>query len=156
MVHQKQMLAAVFTAVVITGLCTVLGLADTTLRSTRETKVELSCDYNVKPVSFSRVRIEDNFWTPRLETSRKVTIPYAFKKCEETGRIRNFEKAAGLMEGKHEGIYFNDSDVYKVMEGAVAHYQVTGDKAFLDIATKNADLLCDVFADGKRTDPLTE
>jgi len=213
MVHQKQMLAAVLTAVVITGLCTVLGLAE-------ETKVELKRDYNVKPVPFSKVRIEDDFWTPRLETSRKVTIPYAFKKCEETGRIRNFEKAAGLMEGKHEGIYFNDSDVYKVMEGAayslhvnpdtmmrlyldkvvkimaaaqwedgylftfysvperqpeklwtnvqsiheqycvghmyegaVAHYQVTGDKAFLDIATKNADLICDVFTEGKRTDP---
>jgi DUF1680 family protein len=47
-----------------------------------------------------------------------VTIPYAFKKCEETGRISNFAKAGGLMEGNHEGKYFNDSDVYKVIEGA--------------------------------------
>ncbi|MHC4708650.1 MAG: beta-L-arabinofuranosidase domain-containing protein, partial [Planctomycetota bacterium] len=45
-------------------------------------------------------------------------IPYAFKKCEETGRISNFAKAGGLLEGNHEGKYFNDSDVYKVIEGA--------------------------------------
>ncbi|MFC1634901.1 beta-L-arabinofuranosidase domain-containing protein, partial [Planctomycetota bacterium] len=73
---------------------------------------------------FNAVRVSDDFWTPRLETNRKVTIPYAFEKCEETGRIRNFEKAAGLMEGKHEGIYFNDSDVYKIMEGAAYSLQV--------------------------------
>jgi DUF1680 family protein len=45
-------------------------------------------------------------------------VPYCFKKCEETGRIDNFAKAAGLIAGKFEGKYFNDSDVYKVIEGA--------------------------------------
>jgi DUF1680 family protein len=69
-------------------------------------------------VSFTDVVIADKFWAPRMETNRKVTIPYAFKKCEETGRIDNFARAAGLMEGKFEGKYFNDSDVYKVIEGA--------------------------------------
>ncbi|MBA7678898.1 Non-reducing end beta-L-arabinofuranosidase [subsurface metagenome] len=53
-----------------------------------------------------------------METNRKVTVPYDFKKCEETGRIDNFAKAGGLMEGEFEGIYFNDSDLYKVIEGA--------------------------------------
>ncbi|MFQ6036895.1 MAG: glycoside hydrolase family 127 protein, partial [Sedimentisphaerales bacterium] len=67
---------------------------------------------------FTDVTIADEFWGPRLETNRKVTIPYAFKKCEETGRISNFAKAGGLIEGNFEGIYFNDSDVYKVIEGA--------------------------------------
>ncbi|MHC4483276.1 MAG: glycoside hydrolase family 127 protein [Planctomycetota bacterium] len=69
-------------------------------------------------VPFTDVVIADKFWAPRMETNRKVTIPYAFKKCEETGRIDNFARAAGLMEGKFEGKYFNDSDVYKVIEGA--------------------------------------
>jgi hypothetical protein len=41
-------------------------------------------DYNVEPVSFNLVYIDDSFWTPRLDTSREVTIPYAFGKCEET------------------------------------------------------------------------
>jgi hypothetical protein len=177
-------------------------------------------DYNVKPVPFNLVQVRDGFWTPRLEINRTVTIPYCFEKCEETDRISNFEKAAGLKQGKHEGIYFNDSDVYKVMEGAayslqvhpdvmmrlyldkligimaaaqwedgylytffsvperqpekrwtnvkdqheqycmghmleaaVAHYQVTGNKAFLNVATKCADYICQVLGPGKRTDP---
>lgn len=180
----------------------------------------LSRDYYVTPVPFNQVHVQDGFWTARLETNRLVTIPYCFQKCEETGRIRNFEKAAGLRQGKHEGIYFDDSDVYKIMEGAayslqvhpdamlrmyldklitimaaaqwpdgylytfyslperqpekrwtnerdmheqycighmleaaVAHYQVTGNKAFLDVATKCADYVCDFFGPGKRTDP---
>jgi len=171
-------------------------------------------------VPFTNVTIEDEFWAPRLETNQKVSIPHAFKQCDETGRIRNFEKAAGKMKGKFEGTHFNDSDVYKIMEGAayslqvnpdpqlrkyledlidtmakaqwddgylftfysvpekqpeklwtniqwihelycvghmyeaaVAHYLQTGSKKFLDIATKNADLVCNVFGPGKRTDP---
>ena len=72
----------------------------------------------LEAVPFTDVVIADKFWAPRIETNRKVTIPYAFKKCEETGRISNFAKAAGLMKGEFEGIYFNDSDVYKVIEGA--------------------------------------
>jgi len=45
-------------------------------------------------------------------------LPYNFRKCEETDRISNFEKAAGLRDGAHVGIFYNDSDVFKVMEGA--------------------------------------
>ena len=75
-------------------------------------------DYPVQPVSFTDVQIDDEFWSLRMETNRKVTIPYAFKMCEETGRIDNFAVAGGLMDGKHQGLYFNDSDVYKVIEGA--------------------------------------
>jgi len=90
----------------------------------RADEAPLERDYNVKPVPFNHVHVQDGFWTPRLETSRTVTIPYCFEKCEETDRISNFEKAAGLKEGKHEGIYFNDSDVYKIMEGAAYSLQV--------------------------------
>lgn len=75
-------------------------------------------DYPIKPVPFTDVQINDNFWQPRMETNRTVTIPYDFKKCEETGRIDNFAKAGGLMEGEFVGIRFNDSDVFKVIEGA--------------------------------------
>ena len=69
-------------------------------------------------VPFTEVKIEDAFWAPRLKTNREVSLPHNFKWCEETGRFSNFAKAAGQMEGKFEGIYFNDSDVYKVLEGA--------------------------------------
>ncbi|MFC2097664.1 glycoside hydrolase family 127 protein [Bacteroidota bacterium] len=74
--------------------------------------------YPVTPVPFTSVSINDKFWSPRMDTNRLVTIPYDFQKCEETGRINNFSKAGGLMEGPFEGTYFNDSDVFKVIEGA--------------------------------------
>ncbi|MBI2433035.1 MAG: glycoside hydrolase family 127 protein, partial [Candidatus Hydrogenedentes bacterium] len=75
-------------------------------------------DYPVKPVPFTAVRVDQGFWAPRLETNRTVTIPFDFKKCEETGRIKNFAVAGRLEPGEFKGIFFDDSDVYKVIEGA--------------------------------------
>ena len=75
-------------------------------------------DYPVRPVPFTAVKVGDGFWRSRLETNRTVTVWYAFKKCEETGRIDNFAKAARLMPGGFRGTPFDDSDVYKVIEGA--------------------------------------
>lgn len=180
-------------------------------------------DYKYKDVPFTNVHFTDNFWAPRIETIRSVTIPFAFKKCEDTHRIDNFAVAGGLIEGKFNSPYpFDDSDVYKIMEGAsyilavqddpaldhyidslitligaaqepdgylyttrtiggetvhpwagskrwenerdnshelynvghmyeaaVAHYQATGKRNFLDIAIKSADLLCEVFGPGE-------
>ena len=87
--------------------------------------LSLSCkktsrtDYPYKPVPFTAVQISDQFWLPRIETNSKVTIPYAFKQCEKTGRIDNFAIAGGLKEGKFCSKYpFDDSDVYKIIEGA--------------------------------------
>ncbi len=182
-------------------------------------------DYPVKPVPFTDVQFQDNFWLPRMETNRTVTIPYAFEQSTETGRIKNFEIAAGMEEGGFCSTYpFDDSDVYKIIEGAsyslkvdpdpgldkyldeligkigaaqeedgylytarsifpeppkvlwvdteerwsnmylghelynaghmyeaaVAHYQATGKRSFLDIAIKNADLIDSVFGPGKK------
>jgi len=75
-------------------------------------------DYPIQPVPFTAVSVQDGFWRPRMETNRKVTVRYEFQKCEETGRIDNFAKAGGLMKGGFRGIPFDDSDVYKVIEGA--------------------------------------
>jgi len=88
-------------------------------------------DYPVTPVPFTAVRIEDAFWSPRLETNRLTTVWYDFKKCEETGRIDNFAKAGGLKPGKFTGSPFDDSDVYKVIEGA-AYTLATHPDAALD------------------------
>ncbi|MEK6250264.1 MAG: glycoside hydrolase family 127 protein, partial [Planctomycetales bacterium] len=79
--------------------------------------VDPARDYPISPVSFTEVQLGDGFWLGRIETNRQVTIPYDFQKCEETGRIANFEVAAGKSEGKHQGFWFNDSDVFKVVEG---------------------------------------
>jgi len=75
-------------------------------------------DYPIKPVPFTAVKLMDGFWAPRIETNRAVTIPAIFKKCEETGRIDNFAIAGGLMKGEYKGERYNDTDVYKTIEGA--------------------------------------
>lgn len=178
-------------------------------------------DYPIQPVPFTAVRVADSFWSPRLTTNRETTVGYCFDKCAETGRIANFEVAGGLKQGGFKGIYFNDSDVFKVIEGAaytlaihpdpeldkfldeliakiaaaqeddgylytartindpnynypgrdsgrwselgashelynvghmyeaaVEHWRVTGKRNFLDVAIKNADLVCKVFGLG--------
>ena len=82
---------------------------------------------NLTAVPFTDITVADEFWAPRMETNRKVTVRYDFQKCEQTGRIDNFAKAGGLMEGKFEGIYFNDSDLYKVIEGAAYSLKIRPD-----------------------------
>jgi len=76
-------------------------------------------DYPIAPVPFTEVKLADEFWSRRIETNRKVSIPYAFGKCEENGRMDNFAIAGGLKKGEHRGNYpFDDTDPYKILEGA--------------------------------------
>src|SRR5881409_2345235 len=81
-------------------------------------------DYAVKPVPFTAVHFSDDFWAPRIEVNRTVTIPFAFQKCEETGRVDNFLRAGAALRGetlrdkKPPGYPFDDTDLYKVIEGA--------------------------------------
>ena len=51
-------------------------------------------DYPIKPVPFTAVHLDDQFWAPRIETNRTVSIPTAFDHCERTGRVENFVRAA--------------------------------------------------------------
>lgn len=171
----------------------------------------------IREVPFTQVKIEDEFWAPRIETNRTVSIPSAFKECEKNGRFDNFALAGGLIQGEHQGDFsFDDTDPYKIIEGAsyslavkydeqldhyldsvigliaaaqekdgylttcvtnrcerlsgwwgharwekinshelynsghlyeaaVAHYRATGKRTLLDVAIKNADLVCTVF-----------
>jgi DUF1680 family protein len=83
-----------------------------------QTAAPAALDYPIRPVPFTQVKFTDSFWAPRLETNRTVSVPYALRMNEETGRVDNFRKAARLMTGPHKGRRFNDSDVYKSMEAA--------------------------------------
>jgi hypothetical protein len=58
--------------------------------------------YPIAQVPFTKVRLTDTFWAPRLETNRKVTIPFGFRKSEEEGRLRNFGRAARSLPGPGE------------------------------------------------------
>jgi DUF1680 family protein len=76
-------------------------------------------DYPIQPVPFTQVQVTDSFWLPKIETNRTVTIPFAFRKSEETGRIANFAVAGKVIPGKFCSKYgYDDSDVYKIIEGA--------------------------------------
>ncbi|MCU1294945.1 MAG: hypothetical protein JWP08_3795 [Bryobacterales bacterium] len=190
---------------------------------------DIDRDYPIKPVPFTSVHVNDQFWAPRIETNRTVSIPTAFDHCERTGRVENFVRAAEAIRGqnvadKHPpGYPFDDTDIYKVIEGAsytlsvhpdpkldayvdsliakiaaaqepdgylyttrsidpqhphpwagnerwvneevlshelynlghlyeaaVAHYQATGKRNLLDVATKSANLLVATFGPDKR------
>ena len=171
----------------------------------------------IETVPFTQVHFDDQFWQPRMEINRTVSIPSAFHQCEINGRFDNFALAGGLMEGAHQGDYsFDDTDPYKIIEGAsyslavkydsqldayldsvitliaaaqeedgylttcvsnnctrlsgwwgssrwekinshelynsghlyeaaVAHFQATGKRTLLDVAIRNADLVCRIF-----------
>ena len=90
---------------------------------------QINHGYPIDPVPFTSVKVTDNFWGQRLQASREVTIPLAFSKCEETGRYENFVKAAHPSDTyKVEGFSFDDTDVYKTIEGASYSLQTYPDK----------------------------
>jgi len=75
-------------------------------------------DYPIQPVPFTSVKLADKFWLPKIETNRTVTIPASFARCESTGRVKNF-----VMAAEHKGSFcttypFDDTDIYKTIEGA--------------------------------------
>jgi DUF1680 family protein len=102
----------------------------------------------LKAVPFTDVKFRDAFWAPRIETNRAVTIPHDFAMCEKTGRIANFARAAGREKGDFQGIFFDDSDVYKVIEGA-AYSLATHPDPKLDAYLDN---LIDTIAAAQRPD----
>src|SRR5678816_952093 len=75
-------------------------------------------DYPIQNVPFTQVHLSDNFWLPRIRINQMVTIPASFERCEKTGRVNNFVMAASH-SGKFCTIYpFDDTDIYKTLEGA--------------------------------------
>lgn len=73
-----------------------------------------------RPVPIGQVKLTDEFLAPRLRINRDVTIPSQFQHLVTTNRLRNFERVAGDFDGPFDGIYFNDSDVYKWLEAAAS------------------------------------
>ena len=89
--------------------------------------------YPYTQVPFTSVKITPNtFWGDRIQAAREVTIPLAFSKCESEHRYKNFEMAAYTLQhpghpglqtpewdvAKFMGFSFDDTDVYKTIEGA--------------------------------------
>lgn len=80
---------------------------------------ENSHGYLLSPANIRNVSVTDNFWLPIIRRVQEKTIGYAIQKCAEEGRFESFLVAGGLLEGPVRGKFpFDDSDVYKVIEGA--------------------------------------
>ncbi len=75
-------------------------------------------DYPIQPVTFTSVKLTDNFWAPRIRINQETTIPIALGHCYNTGRVDNFKKAGGLLPGYFgTDLTFDDTDIYKIIEG---------------------------------------
>ena len=127
----RTLIAAALGAIVPAGAAPAAG----------EAAAKAARDYPVQPVPFTAVHFNDVFWAPRIEINRTVTIPFAFEKCEESERVYNFERAAAVLRGETledkspPGYPFDDTDVYKVIEGAAYTLSVKPDpklEAYLD------------------------
>ncbi len=111
----------VFASLLLGLVCVVSSSAP---RAEITQAARLEKDYPVQPVPFTDVRLSDGFWAPKIETNRTATIPAAFEQCELTGRVDNFIRAATALRGeplantKPPGYPFDDTDLYKVIEGA--------------------------------------
>ena len=109
-------------------------MAVMTLSVSAAKKQQQAHGYPINPVPFTSVKVTPGtFWGQRLEASRKVTIPLAFSKCEETGRYTNFSNAAEHLKDpskvfKVTGLAFDDTDPYKTLEGAAYILQTYPDK----------------------------
>ena len=76
-------------------------------------------DYPISAVSIQDIRINDDFWLPKIKLVQDVTIRYALDKCDKEGRMQNFLVAGGKKKGTYEGkMPFDDTDLYKIIEGA--------------------------------------
>lgn len=72
----------------------------------------------LRPLSLSAVQLTDQFWEPRRQQNRAVTLPAQHQQCVETGRLDNFRRVVGQIDSPFQGRFYNDSDVYKWLEAA--------------------------------------
>ena len=111
-----------------------IGIQIATFATVVVTEVALAGTYPHSPVALTNVTVTGGFWLPRLETNRLVTLKTDFEKCEKS-RIPNFTNAAVRAWGTFNGIPYDDSDVYKVIEGAAYVFALHPDaelKSYVD------------------------
>ena len=102
--------------------------------------LQAASDYPVQPVPFTSVRLTSGLLHDRQVTNSAVTLPFALDQCESSGRLKNFDLAAEVMRRRAAGetnfqiqpptqYPFDDSDVYKALEGAAFCLSVQPDPA---------------------------
>ena len=107
-----------------------------------------AADYPIKAAPMTAVKVTGGFWFDRIETNRLVTLKADFAKCNETPRIANISNCAHRTKAKFQGNCYDDSDVYKVMEGAAYVYADTKDPEL----AKEMDRLIGLIAGAQEPD----
>lgn len=105
-------------------------------------------EYPVRAVPRDAVEMTDGFWRARMHVNRTASIPHIAEQNETTGRVANFERAAGLKPGDYEGRRFNDTDIYKWIEAASYAIERGPDE---ELAAK-VDWLIDLIAKSQEPD----
>lgn len=123
----------------------LIGLTPLCLLNAVETLPNI---YPATPVPFTEVEVNDGFWNDWINRVGMKFLPHNFQYCEKEKKIDNFRVAAGKMEGKHVGACFEDSDVYKVLEGAAYWLALHKDPAI----EKQADEIIDLIAGAQQPD----
>src|SRR5262245_56576368 len=122
--NKKIVLTVIALAAVATLLQVACEGAPLNLSLFAQAGAQAKPDYPIKPVPFTAVHLNDEFWAPRIEINRTSSIPSAFEQCELTGRVNLFERAAAVLRGdaltdkRPPGYPFDETDLYKVIEGA--------------------------------------
>ncbi|MET0463283.1 MAG: glycoside hydrolase family 127 protein [Chitinophagaceae bacterium] len=112
-------------------------------------QVKLTSDYPIQPVAFTQVKVIDHFWAPKIRTNADVTIPYTLDQCKRTGRIDNFLVAAGKKKADKLTEYtFDDTDLYKIIEGASYGLQVKKNPGL----ERYLDTLINIIGDAQEPD----
>jgi DUF1680 family protein len=103
----------------------------------------------IEPVSFSKVNITDAFWKPKIDKVATKTLAACIYQTEvATPRIKNFERVARAKGEPHEGIFYDDSDVFKALE-AMAYSLKTHPSAEME---KKCDEWIDKIAAAQQPD----
>ena len=106
-------------------------------------------DYPIQPVAFTHVHVNDEFWAPKMKVNAEVTIPYTLQQSKKDGRIDNFLRAAKAIPGdKMSAFTFDDTDIYKVIEGASYAMQMKADP----VMDKYIDSLITIIAAAQEPD----
>ncbi|WP_281765249.1 aceric acid hydrolase [Neptunitalea lumnitzerae] len=105
----------------------------------------------LQTIGLADVQWTDGFWKEQFDLETQVTLPYMWQLYHNdsiTHAYLNFEIAAGLVKGKHEGPSFHDGDFYKIFEGMAAVYATTKDKKLL----KEMDEAIELIGKAQRID----
>ncbi|MEJ8840857.1 beta-L-arabinofuranosidase domain-containing protein [Lacibacter sp. H375] len=100
-------------------------------------------------INFSQVNVTDAFWKPKIDKVATKTLAACIYQTEvATPRLRNFERVARNKGEQHEGIFYDDSDVFKALE-AMAYSLKTHPNAEME---KKCDEWIDKIAAAQQPD----